>query len=100
MFNSDIVFVNVYFDNITFFSDAMSLVHFDLNNVSIDDDNFGDDNPKTSIHIRLMARFKWYNEHRTRTKEIRKELMHVAVACNKVRLLDVRRWKKSWIIFV
>ena len=44
MFNSDIVFVNVYFDNITFFSDAMSLVHFDLNNVSIDDDNFGDDN--------------------------------------------------------
>ena len=33
----------------------MGLVNVNLNNVSLYDVNFGDDDPETIIHIRLMA---------------------------------------------
>ena len=33
----------------------MGLVNVDLNHVSIDDEDFDDDDPETIIHVRLMA---------------------------------------------
>ena len=33
----------------------MSLVNVDLNNVSLADRNFDDDDPETIIHVRLMV---------------------------------------------
>ena len=39
--------------NVTFFSDEMCLVDVDLTNVTINDDDSDNDNPETTIHIRL-----------------------------------------------
>lgn len=47
VFNEDIVFD----PGVTYFSDVMGL-DVDL---SLDDDNFNDDDPGTIIHIRLMT---------------------------------------------
>ena len=33
----------------------MGLVDVDFNNVNLDDDNYDDVDPKTIIHVRLMA---------------------------------------------
>ena len=33
----------------------MGLANVDLNNISLDNDNFDDNDPKIIIHIRLMA---------------------------------------------
>ena len=54
-FNDDIVYVNTNSDNATFHSNDMGLVNIDLINVSLNDDNFHDDDPKTIIHIGLMV---------------------------------------------
>lgn len=41
--------------NVTFFSDEMCLVDVDLTNVTINDDDSDNDNPETTIHIRLVV---------------------------------------------
>lgn len=51
-FNGDIVFVNEDSDNDTLFSDDMGLVNVNLN-VSLDDVNFGDNDPETIIYVSL-----------------------------------------------
>ena len=48
------IHVNVN-DNATLFSDKMGLANVDLNNVTLDDDNFDDVDPETITHVRLMA---------------------------------------------
>ena len=53
--NDDIVFINWDYDNVSCFGDDMALVNINVNNVSLDDDNFDDDDPKTVIHVRIMA---------------------------------------------
>ena len=50
-FNDIIVFVNEDSNNLTIFSDDMGLVYVGLNNVSLDDVNFDDDDPETIIHV-------------------------------------------------
>ena len=51
----------LYFDeysgNPTFFCTQMGILSIDLNNINLDDTNYEEDNPKTIIHIRLLA---WY----------------------------------------
>ena len=52
------VFVDADSDNVIFFNDDTVLVNVGFNNFKIHDDNFDDDedgDPKTIIHIRLMA---------------------------------------------
>ena len=39
----------------------MGLVNVGVNNVSLDDDNFGDDDPKTMNHVGQMA---WFNKYK------------------------------------
>ena len=58
-----IVFINAYFD-VTFFSDDMGLVNVDLNNVSLNKDNFDDDDPETVTHVRLMTWCNGQKQHK------------------------------------
>ena len=51
----------------------MGLVNVDLNNFSLDDDNFGIVYPKTIIPVRLMASYNRYKQHKACKKKIRKE---------------------------
>ena len=60
--NDDIVFVHTDFFNFTFFNDDMGLVNIDLINVSVDDDNFANDDPETIIHVRLAEGNKNWSE--------------------------------------
>ena len=45
-------------DIFRFFGDNMGILSIDLNNISLDDVNFHEDDPETIIHVRLMA---WCN---------------------------------------
>ena len=56
--------VMIWFYKVTFFSDDMVLVNVDFNNVSLDDVNFDNDDPKTMIHIRLMTWCDRYKQQR------------------------------------
>ena len=67
-FSDDISFVNTDSD-VTFLKDDMGLVNVDLNNVSLDDDNFDDDS-ETIIHVKLMG---WCNRQK-RCKACKKEV--------------------------
>ena len=56
----------------------MGLANVDLNNISLDNDNFDDNDPKIIIHIRLMAQCNEYKQSKACKKEIGKTLMPVA----------------------
>ena len=55
--NDNIVFVDDS-DNVTFFSDDMGFAYVDLNNLSLENNHFDDDNPETIIEIRIVT---WCN---------------------------------------
>ena len=55
--NDNIVFVDDS-DNVTFFSDDMSFAYVDLNNLSLENNHFDDDDPETIIQIRIVT---WCN---------------------------------------
>ena len=55
--NDNIVFVDDS-DNVTFFSDDMGFAHVDLNNLSLENNHFDDDDPETIIEIRIVT---WCN---------------------------------------
>ena len=57
----------------------MGLVNVGVNNVSLDDDNFGDDDPKTMNHVGQMAWFNKYKHCKACKKQIKKELMFGAL---------------------
>ena len=49
-----------------------------VNNISLDDDNFDDDDPETIIHVRLIAWCNRYEQRKACKKWISKELFSVA----------------------
>ena len=53
--NDDIDFNDIESDIVTFFNDGMGLVTIELKNVTLNDDNFVDDDPETTIHVTLIA---------------------------------------------
>ena len=40
-------------NNLTFFGDEIGILSVDLDKINLDDVNFDEDYPKTSIHVRL-----------------------------------------------
>ena len=62
-YNDDIDLDDIDFGTITLFSDDMGLLTKDLNNINLNADNFGEDDPETIIHVRLMA---WCNRFKQR----------------------------------
>ena len=53
--NDEIDLDDIDSDIVTFFSDGMGLVTIDLNNISLDDCNFDEDDTETIIQIKHMA---------------------------------------------
>ena len=56
----------------------MGPVNVDLNNISLDDDSFDNGDPKTIIHVRLLAWCNTYKQNKACKKEISKVLIPVA----------------------
>ena len=50
--NDAIVFVNEYSDNMTFLSDDIGINTIEYNDINFDNDDFGNDNPETVMHVR------------------------------------------------
>ena len=50
-----ILFFGEDFGNSTFSSDEMSILGVYLNNINLDDADFDENDPKTTIHVRLMV---------------------------------------------
>ena len=68
--NDDIVFQDIDSDIATFFSIDIGLTNIKLENINLDDDKFHDYDPETTNHIRLMACYNRYEQHKTyRRKE-------------------------------
>ena len=57
----DIIFINADSDNATLFSDDMALNTIDFNNINLVDDDFDEEDPDTSIDVRLIA---WCNRYK------------------------------------
>lgn len=70
--NHDIVFQDIDSDIATFFSILdIDLTNIKLENINLDDDKFDDYNPETINHIRLMACYNGYEQHKTYRKKER-----------------------------
>ena len=54
--DDDILFSDEDSDNIPFSSDELGILREDLNNISIDDTNFYEDDPKTISYARLSTK--------------------------------------------
>ena len=52
----------------TFFSDEVSVITMNFNNINLDDNNFDEEDPETIIHVRLIAWCNRYNQVRCVTK--------------------------------
>ena len=68
-YNDDIVFGNIDSDIVTFFSSDIDLNSLNLNNINFDDDNFDDYDLETINHVRLMAWYDRYNQHKVWKKK-------------------------------
>ena len=73
IFSHHVVLVHANSDDVTFFSDDMGLVNVDLNNFSLDDDNFDIVYPETIIPVRLMASCNRHKQHKACKKKKKKE---------------------------
>ena len=50
------------FDIVTFFTNDVGLNSIKLKNANLGDDNFGNSDPKTNNHVRLMASLNKYKQ--------------------------------------
>ena len=53
--DDDILFFHKDSGNVAFFSNKMSILHINLNNINLDDGNFDEDDLEIIIHVGLMA---------------------------------------------
>ena len=44
-----------YSSNVTFCCNQIGILNIDFNNINLDDNNYDEDGPETTIHIRLLA---------------------------------------------
>ena len=56
----------------------MGILNIDLNNINLDDPNYDKDDPKTIIHVRLLAWHIKSEKCKAPKKELTEELMLVA----------------------
>ena len=56
----------------------MGILNIDLNNINLDDPNYDKDDPKTIIHVRLLAWHIKSEKCKALKKELTEELMLVA----------------------
>ena len=61
--------------NAVFFCNEMGILSIGINNVNLDDTNFGKDDPETIIQIRLLACYIKFEKCEAFKKELNEELM-------------------------
>ena len=87
----DILFFDEDSGNVTFSSEEMGIFSLDLNNIDFDDSNFYEDDPRTTIHVRLLACIVDINN----AKHLKKNQQRINVCSvtfkERVRLVHVRR---------
>ena len=70
--DDNILFFDQFSGNVTFTIDEMGILCVNLKNINLYDAKFSEDDPKTIIHVRLLA---WHNKLKQREafkKEIKK----------------------------
>ena len=73
----EILFFNEYSGNVTFTTDAVGISCVKFNNINLHNANFYDNDPKTIIHVILLAGRHRYKQHKA-LKKISKGLMSVS----------------------
>ena len=73
----EILFFNEYSGNVTFTADAMGISCVKFNNINLHNANFYDNDPKTIIHVILLAGRHRYKQRKA-LKKISKGLMSVS----------------------
>ena len=75
--NDDIIIINKYSNNVTFFDSNMGILSANLDKINLDNVNLNEDDPETIVHVRLIA---WHNIFKCKPfkKDIGKELMPAA----------------------
>ena len=63
--NNDIILINEHSNNVTFCGGEMGILSVDLDKINLGDINFGEDDPKTVIHVRVMAWHNRYKQHKS-----------------------------------
>ena len=76
--NDDINLDDMGSDSVKLFRDGMGLNTTFFNNVSLDDDNFDNGDPETTIHVGLRAQCNGCKQRKAWKKELSKELILVA----------------------
>ena len=71
-FNDGITFGDIDSDIVTYFNNKIGLNSINLNHFNLDDDNFDDCDPKTINHIKLIAGYSRYMQHKACKKMKRK----------------------------
>ena len=64
--------------DVIFYCNEMGIVGIDLNNIDLEDTNYNEDDPKTIIHITLLAWHIKFEKRKALKKELNKELMLIA----------------------
>ena len=73
----DMLFLDEDSGNVTFRSDEMGILR-DLNNMNLNNASFYEDDPKTIIHVKVLACHNKYEQHKAFKKDISTELIPVA----------------------
>ena len=71
----NILYFNEDYGNAVLSCNEMGIFNIDLNNINLDDTNYNEVDPKTVIHIRLLAWHIQIEKRRTLKKKLNEELM-------------------------
>ena len=73
--DNNVLYFSEDFGNAVFFCNEMGILSIGINNVNLDDTNFGKDDPETIIQIRLLAWYIKFEKYEAFKKELNEELM-------------------------
>ena len=76
--NDDIVFDDIDSDIVTFFPNDLGFNSINLDNINLYGDTFDDCDPETIIHVRFVARYNSFKQHKSCKKKIDEGLLPIA----------------------
>ena len=66
--DDNILYFNEGSGDVIFFCNEMGILSIDLNNINLHDNNYGEDEPETIIHVRLLACHSLSENHKALQK--------------------------------
>ena len=69
--DENILYFDEDFDSVAFNYNEMGILNIDLNCISLDDNNFDEDDSGTIIHVRLLAWHIKFEKHKALKKRIK-----------------------------